>query len=456
MSNLINFNVIRALDLDGVPVSGAQAFFYDSGTDQPRTVYADIGATVPHPQPVIADGDGVFPAAYAEGGTPVRVVVRDADGAMVAGYPVDPVMMTPAGDAQASAISFNPTGSIPALNVQQAIEMVQASNVEPLNDVGWGVTGNAGLIVDIDAINTPSGVYRFDGTTLGSFPEGVTKAWSGIVRVERRSAAYVLQTLQAGTEAVPYSRVLDQSLGGWQPWFRFLDASTHNQATWNAGLNAVPKAVSPLALRGAALSLPIATREAKGLMDAWQVNQLTFGTAPIGAIFMFAGTTAPDGWAFCRGQVFSRTNDSALFAVIGTTYGAGNGTTTFNLPNFSGRSPVGAGAGGVYGVSQRWLGQMDGTETVALTEAQMPRHNHWFSRLTSWAGRHRHRIPNVEIINGGSTFRGRWSEGVGEMWTDEVGDHQHLVEGDTDARGGGEAHNNMHPFIGINFIIRVR
>lgn len=458
MSNLINFNIVRALDLDGMPVSGAQAFFFDSGTDQARTVYADIGATVPHPQPVIADANGIFPSAYAEGGTPVRVVMRDADGVMVSGYPLDPVMMTPAGDAQASSISFNPTGDIPALNVQRAIEIVQASNVDPLNDVGWGVTGNAELIDSIDVTNKPSGVYRFDATTLGTFPSGVVKADGGIVRIERRAALAAVMWMQAAGNNVQFTRVLSNT---WGSWAQILDAGTHDQATWNAALNAVPKAVSPVAMRAAVLAAPLANTETRGLMSPDHAYLLGFGTAPVGSVMMFAGSVAPNGWLFCRGQSVSRTGDATLFSVIGTTYGAGNGTTTFNLPNISGRSPVGAGPGGVFGVTERWLGQLEGTETVALTEAQMPSHRH--EGNTDPNGRHKHGVyrsrafDSATIDQIGSDFGRGQSTGAGG-WTDtgvsEDGNHSHGFQ--TNEKGGSASHPNMHPFIGINFIIRVR
>lgn len=90
-------------------------------------------------------------------------------------------------------------------------------------------------------------------------------------------------------------------------------------------------------------------------------------------IRMFAGNFAPRGWAFCQGQLFSIAQNTALFSLLGTTYG-GNGQTTFALPDLRGRCPVGAGQGP--GISSIVLGEVAGTETVTLLTTQMPAHTH--------------------------------------------------------------------------------
>ncbi|SEI12634.1 Microcystin-dependent protein [Rheinheimera pacifica] len=92
----------------------------------------------------------------------------------------------------------------------------------------------------------------------------------------------------------------------------------------------------------------------------------------IGEIRMFAGTFAPQDWAFCQGQLLPIQNYQALFTILGTTYG-GNGTTTFGLPNLQSRSPVGTGTGP--GLSNVALGQVAGTEQVTLNQAQLPSFN---------------------------------------------------------------------------------
>ncbi len=91
----------------------------------------------------------------------------------------------------------------------------------------------------------------------------------------------------------------------------------------------------------------------------------------LGEIRMFAGNFAPRGWAFCQGQILSIAQNTALFSILGTTYG-GNGTTTFALPNLGSRSPVGTGQSP--GFSPITLGEQAGSENVTLTTAQLPPH----------------------------------------------------------------------------------
>jgi microcystin-dependent protein len=89
----------------------------------------------------------------------------------------------------------------------------------------------------------------------------------------------------------------------------------------------------------------------------------------IGEIIMFAGNFAPRGWALCQGQILSIAQNTALFSILGTTYG-GNGQTTFALPDFRGRSPVGQGQGP--GLSSISLGQQAGTESATLIGTNIP------------------------------------------------------------------------------------
>jgi microcystin-dependent protein len=93
----------------------------------------------------------------------------------------------------------------------------------------------------------------------------------------------------------------------------------------------------------------------------------------IGQIMLFGGNFAPVGWALCNGQLMSIAQNTALFPILGTTYG-GNGTTTFALPDLRGRAAVGFGQGP--GLSNYDLGQSTGSEMVTLTVAQIPAHSH--------------------------------------------------------------------------------
>lgn len=98
--------------------------------------------------------------------------------------------------------------------------------------------------------------------------------------------------------------------------------------------------------------------------------------AYLGMIIMFGGNFAINGWALCQGQLLSISQNSALFALLGTTYG-GNGTTTFALPDLRGRVPVGMGNGP--GLTPIVLGQVAGSESVNILISNMPMHNHTLS-----------------------------------------------------------------------------
>lgn len=153
-------------------------------------------------------------------------------------------------------------------------------------------------------------------------------------------------------------------------------------------------------------------------------------TALIGFMFDFAGTSAPANYLICDGTAISRTTYSALFAVIGTTWGSGDGTTTFNLPDFQGRTSIGSGAG--VGLTARTTGQNGGEETHTLTKAETPPHVHQYNSSTStFSG------------TGGGGFVGA-NQGTGVFNT-----------GDGSADGlNGDAHNNMQPFAVATKIIR--
>ena len=107
----------------------------------------------------------------------------------------------------------------------------------------------------------------------------------------------------------------------------------------------------------------------------------------LGEIRMFAGNFAPTGWAFCQGQLLPIAQNTALFSLLGTTYG-GNGTTTFALPDLRGRVPVGFGQGP--SLSNRVIGEKFGTETVTLTTAQMPAHSHTVNAVTTEGNQNLH------------------------------------------------------------------
>ena len=157
----------------------------------------------------------------------------------------------------------------------------------------------------------------------------------------------------------------------------------------------------------------------------------------IAEIRIFAGNFAPRGWAFCNGQLLPISQNTALFSLIGTTYG-GDGRTTTALPNLEGRAPMHPGRGP--GLTDRRLGQRGGVEMVTLTEAQMPSHQHSVEADQTPA--------NLTNPIGNFAARGR---GVG-VYTSTNNPVPMEANAITNT-GGSQAHNNMQPYLTINFII---
>lgn len=115
----------RATDANDDPVSGAEAYFYESGTTTPQTVYSDDGLTTAHPTPLVADGNGTFPQVFVTAATQVKVDVQDG-GVSLPGYPFDPVFLWSTDSSAASRVTFSPiTGNV-ATNVQAAIANLTA------------------------------------------------------------------------------------------------------------------------------------------------------------------------------------------------------------------------------------------------------------------------------------------------------------------------------------------
>jgi microcystin-dependent protein len=167
---------------------------------------------------------------------------------------------------------------------------------------------------------------------------------------------------------------------------------------------------------------------------------------PAGVITQFAGASAPTGWLLCQGQSVSTTTYASLFAAIGYTYG-GSGSS-FIIPNLQGRVPVGLdGSQGEF----LQLAQTGGSKTHPLTVSEMPSHGH--SGTTGQAGSHRHQtrdFPNYQFqLASGSTAYSRLGE---DSYTEYAGDHQHSFT--TNNAGSGSPHQNLQPYIVVNYIIK--
>lgn len=165
------------------------------------------------------------------------------------------------------------------------------------------------------------------------------------------------------------------------------------------------------------------------------------GSSPyLGEIALFAGNYAPQGWAFCDGRLLPISENSDLFALIGTTYG-GDGESTFALPDLQGRVPMHAGTG-PGGLTPRVLGENLGTETVTLTTSQLPAHTHAVPASTQ-PGTTASPVGAVPALAGSGSAQ--YTPDAGSLATQPT---QLLA-----AVGGSEAHNNMQPYLAVHYII---
>lgn len=188
----------------------------------------------------------------------------------------------------------------------------------------------------------------------------------------------------------------------------------------------------------------------------------------LSAILLWAANFAPRGWAFCQGQILSIAQNSALFSLLGTTFG-GNGTTTFALPNFASRVPVGVGQGP--GLSPYVLGQASGVESVTLITTQMPQHTH-IAFVAAGSGASS-ATGTLKAINGpgGSDLPGgnylAQDTAAGSTVYGSAGTPVNMNAGavaisnitvplpavTNGMAGGSQPHDNIQPYLAINYII---
>jgi len=176
-------------------------------------------------------------------------------------------------------------------------------------------------------------------------------------------------------------------------------------------------------------------------------------------IMLWPCNFAPVGWAFCAGQLLPIAQNSALFSLLGTTYG-GNGTSTFALPDLRGRVPVGAGQGP--GLSNYTLGEVSGTENVTLLINQMPAHAHTVSLTLSISASNAQATNNTPGANnslaaaydlGNANSIAAYNTSAPNTPLNIGGNS---LNGNTGIAGGSQPHSNMQPFLSINYCIALQ
>jgi microcystin-dependent protein len=180
------------------------------------------------------------------------------------------------------------------------------------------------------------------------------------------------------------------------------------------------------------------------VLSAADMNAIAAALVPTGSVTSFAGSAAPTGWLLCDGANVSRSTFATLFAAIGTTYGVGDGSTTFGLPNLRGRVPVGFNASETEFDA---LGKTGGAKTHTLTTAELPVHQHGMAHThnvsTQGTTSTTHSHEGTAVSQSGTGFSAAGSYATGGASTANTGN-----------TGSGTAHNNLSPYIALNFIIK--
>lgn len=162
----------------------------------------------------------------------------------------------------------------------------------------------------------------------------------------------------------------------------------------------------------------------------------------VAEIRIFPFNFAPKGWAACNGQILPISQNTALFSLLGTTYG-GDGKSTFALPNLMGRNPLHPGQGN--GLSGRYLGESDGQASVSLTAGEMPAHQHAL----------RHAGTSATSAKPGTTSS-FGSTGVAQVYASGAGTLAPLAPTALTSSGAGAPHQNRQPYLTFNFCIALQ
>ncbi len=164
----------------------------------------------------------------------------------------------------------------------------------------------------------------------------------------------------------------------------------------------------------------------------------------VGEVRLFCGNFAPLGWAFCNGQLLPISQNTALFSLLGTNYG-GDGRSTFALPDLQGAFPLHAGSSAGPGLSPRSTGERGGSETVTLATAQLPAHGHAMQAAPgATTGTPGTTVSLAPTSNGSALYRA----------PDNV--YLNTAAADMGAAGGNGAHDNLPPYLAVNFIIALQ
>jgi microcystin-dependent protein len=291
----------------------------------------------------------------------------------------------------------------------------------------WSLTGtNPGLVSNYAKVASTTGP---DNLTIVSNNNALSVKQNGL------NASYVSSVFVGrGLERITANTILQIADPSSELSFQGNQLAITDAGVTNAKLaNMPPNTVKArLNTTGSPIDLPIT--DLANVLAPLVTTQVD--GVPAGVVLDFAGATPPSGYLLCQGQAVSRTTYSTLFGAIGTTWGVGNGSTSFNLPDFRRRVAVGSGGTATSALGSS-LANVGGAETHTLTENQMPSHNH--------------NLKAISLNNGnqGALPATGFEPLIHENYKTYTNTRQQI-----DNTGGGLSHNNIQPSVVVHKIIK--